>query len=394
MSVDAPRLLIPTRNRPAALGGVLDFLARFYPGTGVLIADGSSEAYKPANRAAVERLRDSLALDYRPYPAEMPYFDRILDVLQGEDDEFFVMGADDDFPMMEVFEEGAHYLRKRPHCVTAMGTSVNLMVLGPGRLRARLNVARDIAGRSPAARARRYSAWPMATTYAVTRRALLLERGRWARELFLTGFHDYVVGVQDAIAGATRALPTLGVLRTHNYNHSYLRPGSALGFLEQSGLVLRIAERFREALSRDGSLTPEEARREAEMLILRRIAILSGGPIYGRQGFTEGPLFRDERVQEQLRLFRELFTEGSEARARYAEKLAFVAAILRRNARSSDNHGEAVSYASLAEQARPASNGERERPGTGMEAVQPPPLREQGEAVRLLELDPDSLLRL
>jgi len=389
MSVDAPRLLIPTRNRPTALGGVLEFLARFYPGTGVLIADGSSEAYKPANRAAVERLRDSLALDYRPYPEELTYFDRLLDVLQGESDEFFVTGADDDFPMMEVFEEGARYLRERPHCVAAMGASVNLMAYGPDRLRARLNVARDIAGRTPAVRARRYSAWPVATTYAVTRRALLLERCRWARELFLTGFHDYVTGVQDAIAGATKALPSLGVLRTHNDNHSYLRPGSALGFLEQSGLVLRIAERFREALAPDGSLTPDEARREAETLILRRIAILSGGPIYGRQGFTESRVFRAEVVQAQLRLFQELFTEGSALRAGYAEKLAFVAAALRRNRQSTDNRGEAAIYGSLHEQVR---GGEAPRRPTA--AAAPPPPREQAGVARLLELDPDSLLRL
>lgn len=394
MSDARPRLLIPTRNRPTALRGVLDYLARFYPGTGVLIADGSREAYKPANRAAVESLRESLALDYRAYPEEMPYFDRLLEALHGADDQFFVVGADDDFPLMEVFEEGAAYLRRHPQCVSVMGASVNLMAFGPDRLRVRLNVVRNIAGRTPAGRARRYSAWPMATTYALTRRSLLLERCRWARELFMTGFYDYVTGVMDAVRGTTKVFPTLGFLRTHSDNHSHLRPRSPIGFLEQSGLVLRIAEHFREALLQDGSLTPEEARQEAETLILRRIAAMSGGPIYKMQGFTESRLFRDEVVQEQQRLFRDLFTEGSPLRAHYAEKLEFVAAALRRTRLSTDNYGEAAVYGSLREQAQGEAGGERDRTRPGTAAARPPPLRGQKGVERILELDPDSLLRL
>ncbi len=396
MTTAIPRLLIPTRNRPTALRGILEYLRCFYPGTGLIVADGSSESFKPENRVAVATVQNELEVDYQAYPEDMSLFDRTLAVLEGERDEFFIMGGDDDFPMMEVFEQGVQYLREHPECGTAMGASINLGLPEPGLMRARLAVVRNISGATAAVRTRQYAAWPMPTTQALTRRELLLERYRWADELFLAGFYDYTVGIHDATWGTTKAFAKLGYVRTNNYNHSYLRPvSSKLLFLKHSDLTLRIVERFRNDLLKDGALDEEGAMRHAEMLMQRKIAAYCGGPAFKQQGFTEGEIFLHPAFQNQLGMFDELFTEGSETRARYDARLSFIAACLRRNARSTDNRGEEPFYENLRDQLTPGkASAESKQPPSAPATPGAVPQPKAGSLPPTCLLDPDTLFRL
>lgn len=388
-----PRLFIPTRNRPTSLQAVLSWLARFYPGTGVVIADGSGEDYKPRNRAAVEAARPNLAIDYRAYPLELPFFARILDVLESLDDEALVFGADDEFPMMEVFEKGESHLRRHPDCVAVMGASLFLTQRSPDELSVRLNPARDLLARSSVARARHFMDWPVATTFALTRRGHLLERYRRSQQGFLAGIQDYVLGVHDALRGSVKAIPDLAFLSTRNYNHSYLRPTDKLFFVRESALVLQAVDRIREDLLETGARDERSAARLADLLVMGMIAERCGIPVHMRHGFRDSPVFREEGVQEQMALFRDIFTADSPVRRRYEEKLAFAAEAMRRNIESDDNRGEPRRYGSLAAQERPPE----------ADAVDPPPAT-AGEGKRqrhpdetagiVMQLDPVTWLRL
>src|SRR5215211_4290806 len=103
-------LLIPTRNRPTSLLNLLRYIARFYRSTYVIIADGSAEDYQRLNRRNIDSFKHDLAIDYRPYPADIPQFDRLLHVLRGETSETIILNGDDDFPMMETLQEGGAFL--------------------------------------------------------------------------------------------------------------------------------------------------------------------------------------------------------------------------------------------------------------------------------------------
>ena len=159
------RLLIPTRNRPNSLHSVLRYLARFHRSTGVIVADGSEEFFQEVNRANVARLQQMLSIDYRPYAADFPLFERLLDVLRHESDDNFIMGSDDDFPMMDVLEDAEKFLQKESEYSTAMGALVHLRLESETDLTARLGVARPILVPTADKRARLFAAWPFSTTY-------------------------------------------------------------------------------------------------------------------------------------------------------------------------------------------------------------------------------------
>jgi len=386
-----PRLFIPTRNRPTSLQSVLTWLARFYPGTGVIVADGSSEDHKARNRAAVEAAGSGLEIDYRAYPLECPFFARILDVLESLDDEALVFGADDEFPMMEVFEAGESHLRRNPDCVAVMGASLFLTQRNPERLSVRFNPARSLLARSPLARARHFMDWPVATTYALTRRGHLLERYRRAQECFLAGIYDYVLGVHDALRGSVAAIPAIAFLSTRNYTHSYVRHGDKLFFVRQSGLILKTVDRLREDLLAAGVADEQAAARLADRLVMGMIAERCGTPAHLRQGFRDSPAFLEEGIREQMALFQGIFTADSPVRRRYEEKLAFVAEAMRRNIASDDNVGEPRHYGTL--------EAQEERPEAAA-AVRPPPPSGRGAKAQpdksgvMMPLDPTTWLRL
>lgn len=344
------RILVPTRNRPAALDNLLGYLHQFYPGTGVIIADGSADQFKAETGRAAARSR-KLDVDYRPYPYYYPFFDRILDVLGAINDPFVVMGADDDYPMMELFEQEEHFLAGNPDYVSAMGPTVNLMYDGSAELKVRLNTVRPITADDPRKRAMQYAAWPFSTTYAITRRAALINRYRRSREVFLTGFYDYGAGVQDCFQGKIKALPDLGYFGTRNSNHSYLRPESKLVFARKAQLLLAYAENIKSDFVTFGGATEDEATEKSETITRWFVAEYCGRRAFTQSGFENSTMANELVVRQQSQLFHGLFTRGTAARKTYGERLEYVAAALRANNASSDNGGEKAFYESLEEQA-------------------------------------------
>jgi glycosyltransferase domain-containing protein len=333
-------LLIPTRNRPTSLSNVLRFLARYYRSSQIIIADGSDEDFKNHNRQNVEALKHDLAIDYRPYPAEYPYFDRLLDVLRAESSEFMIMGSDDDYPIMDTLGEAEAFLvQNRDYCVAA-GMLVSMKLESPTKLSAKPFLVRPIAADDPLSRARQFAIWPFQTTYAVTRRDVLIERYERARKLFLVSFYDFSVGIQDCMHGKIKALPKIGFMRTLNYQHSYLRPESDLIFLRRSQQVLQTMHQFQRDLMHYAGLDEEAALEESERLIKHRIRELVGRPVHGLKDFESKPMFLNRTVQLQFELFDALFEKDTAIRKQYEEKLAFILSAIKANAQSDDNKGE------------------------------------------------------
>ena len=391
------KLLIPTRNRPTGLGGVLQFLAKHYPKTMVIVADGSADDIKPRNQAAIAAA-PGLNVEYRPYPYELPFFDRLLDALHAQTDPFIIMGSDDDFPMMDTMERGEVFLRANPDFVTAMGATVHLTLRAPGDLVARLATVRQIASDTVEARSRAYAMWAFSTTYAVARREHLIARYERAASRFIPGFYDFATGLHDVMAGKIRALPEIGFFGTRNYSHSYLRPEEPLLFLRRSAEVLTLLNGFRQDLIDFGGMAPEAAKSTAEMMLQRRIAELCGVPAHRRAGFMESPMFQNAIVQKQISLFAEVFAEGTPGRQRYLDRFADLVAALQSNAHSTDNAGEKRFYETL--EAQSANEGGTDAAPAGrapVRATRPRPAEGaegSAELVQLRAVDTISLLEI
>ena len=299
-----PKLVIPTRNRPASLDNVLGFIARFFPGTSIVIADGSIENYRPLNQQAVSGRNRDLDIDYRAFEPSMPFFDRILDVLTSLPDETVVMGADDDYPQLDVLAQAEEVLLSKPDHVSAFGATIHLKLTRRDHLMARLDHAHPVTAPTAARRANFFAEWPYSTTYAVTRRAHLVERYERAKHSFLVGFYDFKTGIHDAMAGKLAVVPGISYLSTHNFAHSYLRAEDGLVFLRHADEVLGIVEQFRQDLAALDGLGDDEANRLATRLIKKRISALVDLAPHRRPGFETSRVYQLPVVQQQVRTLR------------------------------------------------------------------------------------------
>jgi len=366
------RLLIPTRNRPTSLLSVVTFLERFYPGTRLIVADGSAEEFAEANRAAMTAPGREVEIEYRRYPYDLDFFDRILDVLETIDDTNIIMGSDDDYPLMDVLAKAEATLDANPAASSVMGAMLCMRLAGPDELNGVCSPARAISGDSVVGRMREFARWSFPTTYTVTRREHLIERYRRSREVFLLGFFDFCVGLKDCAHGEIIALPDFGYVSTANYNHSYLRPDSKMLYVRRPDEIARIKAFIVEDLVEYGGLDPAAAEAEAWSLLRTRASEHTGALREHRVGFERDPLFAEPAVAAQLALYREVFRPGTTAHARFADRLGAIRDALVATARSADNKGEPLRLRSLQEQ-RDAATDAREVPDPDGNAPHKPP---------------------
>ncbi|MEM8662880.1 MAG: TIGR00180 family glycosyltransferase [Pseudomonadota bacterium] len=338
------RLLIPTRNRPTSLASVVGFLERFYPATRLIVADGSTDAFAQENRAAMTDPARKIEIDYRRYPYEMGLFDRLLDVLNGIDDPTIVMASDDDYPLVDALDRAEAALHENPAAVTAMGAMLALSNPRPDEFRASLTVSRSIHQADAKRRCTLFSRWPFPTTYAVARREQLIKRYERAREVFLTGFFDYGVGLHDAACGQIIALPEFTFVATRNYNHSYLRPDGPLHFIRRADEVMRLVAFCRQDLEAHGGLSPEEADETARHLFPTKIV---GTRVSTRQAFEASVFAQDPTILAQTTLYERVFRAGTAEHAAHGDRLRFIVDGMREAVASHDNSGDPARVGSL-----------------------------------------------
>ncbi|MEM8551966.1 MAG: TIGR00180 family glycosyltransferase [Pseudomonadota bacterium] len=341
------RLLIPTRNRPTSLLSVVRFLERFSPQASVIVADGSNDAFATENEANMTSADRTIAVEYRRYPYELGFFDRILDVLEGISDPHIIMASDDDYPLLDTLAKAEEALIADPSAVTAMGATVNLRLDAPDELYSMLNAVRPIRQDDPLKRMRAFAAWSYSTTYAVSRRDLLIARYRRARELFLVGFYDFGVGLQECSHGKIIGVPDIGFIATRNFNHSYLRTNSRLLFLRRVEDIFTMRRNCAADLEQYAQMAPVQAERAADHLVRRRIAEHAGYPAPTREGFEHSPLFRNNVVRQQFSVFRDIFRPGTSVRQRFQERLEAIGEALRSASTSKDNSGEPQKFQTL-----------------------------------------------
>lgn len=333
------KILIPTRNRPESLGHVLEYISRFYPGQYVIIADGSTEEYKAHYRDLLNNHQLKLDIDYRPFDEKISIFERLLTVLRQLDDELIIIGSDDDYPVLDVLREGEAFLNQHPDYVTAMGSSINLYLREDGSIMTRIGFARTIKSASAESRALDFADWSFSTTYAITRRQLLIKRFEKGPYYFLANFYDFNTGVLDCLSGKIKALSKTSYFCTRNYRYSYIRPDDNLIYLRQGQDVLRIMDFFRDEFIESDQMPEIEAANLAKRLIRKRIAQLAAPRLHRHAGFGKSKLFKTPEIQSQYRLFHDLYRENTAYRNDMFDKLKFIIETLKLKPNSADSMG-------------------------------------------------------
>lgn len=339
------RIIIPTRNRPTSLGGVLRYYDTFYPDAQVILADGSDEAFKPLNAQLATDAK--IEVDYRPFDSEVSLFDRLLAVLNSETDAYFIMAADDDYPIMETMAKAQARLEADTDAVCAGGYLIHIDVHDENSANARLDPARHIMAPNAAQRMRTFGQLPFTTTYAVARRERLIARYEFLKGWNMPGFFDLGVGLMDMADGKFIAIADLGFICTRNKVHSYYRSTDHLVYLRKADEVLRLFDITTKRLQEVDGLDEEEARTVLSRVINNRVAALAGAPPFRITGFTDRAPYKTDMVTRTRAAFTEMFSEGTEQREKYGARLAFIADNLQNTLQSQDNAGEDGKYESL-----------------------------------------------
>jgi glycosyltransferase domain-containing protein len=124
-------LVIPTYNRPAALGRLLRYLSALGWAHRVLVLDSS----RPAERESNRRITSSLELDltYAEYPVETHPFDKFRDGVDRVQTPFCALCADDDVILPSGSEACIRALRQDPGVAVAHGYSFMFLEHPGGR---------------------------------------------------------------------------------------------------------------------------------------------------------------------------------------------------------------------------------------------------------------------
>lgn len=340
------KLLIPTRNRPTSTRNVLAYLAQFYPGTEVIVADGSCDGYGAAYAKTVDEFRDRLAIDYRVCDSGLSFFDRVLEVLKSLTDELTIMGADNYYPIMETLSEAEKFLLGNRGYMTAMGGVVHLVLENDNRLTARYGPARSMESPSELLRIRDFTQWRSSTTYAVARREHLIDRYERIKAMLLDGFYDYVVGAHDCMKGKLKGLPDIGFICSRSTAQSDRRADEQLFYLRRGSEIIALMEKLRDVLLAVAPVNrfnlEAPATHTVMRLITRRVADLAGAPAHLDPGFMQTRMFLQPEIQAQYKIFLNMFAEGTPDRDRYLHRLEFIARGMKADASSSDATNEPV----------------------------------------------------
>jgi glycosyltransferase domain-containing protein len=316
------KLLVPTRNRPEGVASLLRYIAMFHPENPVLIADGSDPEMQRKVAAICQDFAGRLQLDFRPYPSGMPLFERLGDVLGKLSDNTLAMGADDDFPLLDVYAQADAHLRNNPEINSIVPADITIRRVEGGMMASRLSFSRSILNDLPVDRARKFAARSFATSYGVTRRHILLERYASLAKYYCAGFIDFQIGLLDAVQGRVLAWEHIGCIRTNVEGDGHLRPVEPLIFVRRSGQILKFSEDIARRLA--ATMDEKSAKMTASELVECRILELIGPKNRWQSQKHKSILSDDPAIQGQVAALDELFSANSRVRGKLLARLRYV----------------------------------------------------------------------
>ncbi|CTQ54747.1 hypothetical protein LP7551_03282 [Roseibium album] len=325
-----PVLIVPTRNRPTSLDSLLHYLARFYPGARLIVADGSEEPFQSENGSNAAAISGELDLRYLAFPPEMPLLDRLETVLSGEPEGYYVLGADDDFPILETLGAAKAFLEADKDYALCGGYNMLVRMNKSHRLTTMMFDARSIEHEKASERCRTYADHDFPTYYSVASRSHILSRYDRCRDFFVPGFVDYMLGFHDLCRGKLKIFNELSYIRSANAAHSYIRVTDRLNFLREANQVLSLQRHIAADLKcSDESISGEKAQNMSEDFIFERIRFL-----------TRDKSNPDSKMEASQLFHKSVLDESSENFRKYRNRLDYVRESLKKIVESDDNKFE------------------------------------------------------
>jgi glycosyltransferase domain-containing protein len=121
-------IFIPTYNRPGYLKRLLGYYNDCRIAHQIIIADGSSDEIKKANREMVSSFPSLKVLHLHAYSPETPPIERIVDALKHVDTGYCVFCADDDFITPNGINQARDFLANNPDYTAAHGQYISFFL--------------------------------------------------------------------------------------------------------------------------------------------------------------------------------------------------------------------------------------------------------------------------
>lgn len=347
------KLIIPSRNRPSSLRNVLYYMYKFYPEMEIILADGSDNSYKKEYKRIVKDIQNKINIKHYSYHSELPIATRITKVLEKFDDELFIVGADDDYPLIEVFLEAESFLKNNLDYKMAIGGTIGLRLLDNNEAQAKLLYSRTIEQNSPIERINHFSKWPYPTTYALVRREHYINRIKWADFGVMPGFGDFTMGFHDCIGGKIKAIDKICYFQTTNKVHSNIRRKNNLFYIENAKNVLATKKHYKDILLQIESVTEARAEQISTRLVNTRVAELITPAKQNTKGFGNSELFKEKENLAQYRNFENIFKVGSANREQVLPQFKMIIKnMIELESSNTDNLKEPKVYSSYNEMKR------------------------------------------
>jgi glycosyltransferase domain-containing protein len=114
-------IIIPTYNRPDYLKRILGYYSDCRIAHHIIIADGSSDEIKKANRETASSFPALKVLHLHGYSSKTSLYERIIDALKHVDTKYSVVCADDDFITPNGMDRSVDFLEANPDFTVAHG---------------------------------------------------------------------------------------------------------------------------------------------------------------------------------------------------------------------------------------------------------------------------------
>lgn len=329
-------IVLPTKNRPTALSAWLYYMQRFYPRTEkIIIAEGGSKtSFKKKYDELIIQYQATLNIEYLNYPETLSYYDRMIDVLTNIDDEFIIPSTDDDFPIMDALLEGEDFLVKNAEYTMVLGPIIMLCVSSSNKVNYSLMHSLNISNDNPFTRIKQYCEHPFPTYYAVIRRNHLIERTAIIKEMLVSGFGDFLMGIYDCSMGKIKSNDNFCYIKSHNSNHSYYHhPNIFTHMLQHGKTIIAITNYIASLLHQHANLNEKKSLIQAKRLVMNNM---------GRWFGLISPN-NHQITKKQQKIFSDLFDKTSKLKNDnnpHYDKLVCLKKLIRDVNQSDDNGDE------------------------------------------------------
>ena len=298
-------IIIPTYNRPSYLKRILGYYHDCRIAHNIIVADGSSDEIRKANRETVSSFPVLKVLHLDGYSPETTLYDRINDALKHVNTKYCLFCADDDFITPNGINRSVDFLEANSDFAIAHGRYIGFYLRDEGKGESRFcwktsYSLESFTSSDPAIRLNQHlSKYLIPTFYAVHKTQLLqmifTEITRFTKDHI---FSELLASTLALVYGKMKCLDVLYAARDASSTRVEYVP--SIGDYEESGTFDEQYAKFRECLSSHLSKQSQLSLEEAEKVVDKAM-IAYMKKYYTKKGFASLTT-RSGKIMDRLNL--------------------------------------------------------------------------------------------